>query len=255
MDAKLTDALVGGAVGIAGALVPVVTHGATATALGVVVGGLSPLMSNLISDVLARYQRTRSKHFLEGYVSAHKSEAEAQEVAEKHKDDPDYQTRMYQAFRFVMDAVDDSVIETIGYLAGQYDAFDKPRKADAYFRGMGRLLCDLEAGQLEELRAFFKMLNDIADSLERCLDWDHKLNVIVDPRSRTNEVSVHFNAYSVVNRDLCGSFPSANRLFHLLRTNDLVPTYRKVDGHIEGITVDLLMCKRIRCTIDPQPTT
>lgn len=57
---------------------------------------------------------------------------------------------MMRAFRQMMDAVDDAVVPVLGYMAGRY-TFER-RRPDAFFRGLGRVLCDLEHGELEQLR-------------------------------------------------------------------------------------------------------
>jgi hypothetical protein len=62
---------------------------------------------------------------------------------------------MMRSFRQMMDAVDDEVVPVLGYMAGLY-GFER-KKPDVFFRGLGRLLCDLEAGELEQLGRIVKL--------------------------------------------------------------------------------------------------
>ena len=58
---------------------------------------------------------------------------------------------MMRSFRSMMDAVTDEVVPILGYMAGLY-TFEQKRP-DAFFRGLGRLLCELEPGEVDSLRA------------------------------------------------------------------------------------------------------
>ena len=69
----------------------------------------------------------------------------------------------------MMDAADPSVIDTIGYLAGQYSIANK--KPDSHFRRLGRLLSELEAGKLEDLK---QLLNGIVTAIYEFRSKDYK---------------------------------------------------------------------------------
>ncbi|MEI9950815.1 MAG: hypothetical protein WDO74_18000 [Pseudomonadota bacterium] len=62
---------------------------------------------------------------------------------------------MMRSFRSMMDAVDDEVIPVLGYMAAHYTF--QGRKADVFFRGMGRLLCEFEPGEFAEFTNIMKV--------------------------------------------------------------------------------------------------
>jgi hypothetical protein len=93
----------------------------------------------------------RLPQFAGGYAKAFRGDHEkVEEHAKVHQDEPNYYETMYRSFRQMMDAAEPEVVEAIGYLAGQYTFAG--RKPDSHFRRLGRVLSDLESGDLADLR-------------------------------------------------------------------------------------------------------
>jgi len=92
-----------------------------------------------------------------GYANAFDNDPEKiQAHAKQHEQDPEFHETMYRAFRAMMDAAEPEVVGALGYMAGVYTT--RGMRADALFRSIGRLLCDLEAG---ELAALVKLLREV----------------------------------------------------------------------------------------------
>ena len=71
-----------------------------------------------------------------------------------HENDADYHDTIFKAFRAMADAAEPEVVEVLGYLAGTYTFGSK--RPDSFFRGLGRLLCDLETDELPRLRLLLR---------------------------------------------------------------------------------------------------
>jgi hypothetical protein len=109
---------------------------------------------------LYRAAQRRFPLFATGFLRAHdpdpeKAQGKAEHAAEASNDSHEYHDTILRSFRQMMDAADESVVETLGYLAGVYAIGNK--KPDAFFRGLGRLLCDLEDGELEQLKVMLRL--------------------------------------------------------------------------------------------------
>lgn len=97
--------------------------------------------------------------FATGFLSAFDPDrVRAGEKAKAAAEQPiaeDLDDTMMRSFRMMMDAADESVVPIVGYMAAVY-IFGK-QKPDAFFRGLGRLLCELEAGEIEQLKALLRL--------------------------------------------------------------------------------------------------
>jgi hypothetical protein len=121
----------------------------------------------------------------------------------------EYHELMFKTFRLMMDAADPSVVDILGYMADQYTFARK--KADSYFRSVGRLLCDLEAGDLEDLR---KLVSGV-DSCESILGEVGEVDVFIDyPEGKPSLVKVDLRGGR---ENTIGHLPSAERLFLLMK--------------------------------------
>jgi hypothetical protein len=116
---------------------------------------MSPIVGTAIGHGVQHLLAGRFPRFSKGYGKAFDSDPEkVRQHAEKHGDEPDQTETMYWVFRKVLDAVDPEVAIVLGYMAGQYNYAGK--RADVFFRALGRLLCDLEPGELESLRELLR---------------------------------------------------------------------------------------------------
>jgi len=152
--------------------------------------------------------------------------------ADEHKDDADFHETMYRTFRAMLDAAEPEVVDTLGYMAGCYAAAG--RRPDKFFRGLGRLLCDLEQG---ELGAFRDLLNGVDGVFE--LKKDGRLHILIGDQFSHEEVhqrtphgsssTIHYeDIVRVVDSDDregdVGKHPLAKRFFMLLKREGLAGT-------------------------------
>jgi hypothetical protein len=91
---------------------------------------------------------------------------------------------MLRTFRMMMDAVSVEVVEPLGYLAGSY--CQGQRKPDAFFRGLGRMLCDLEDGELTGLRDILRGMLTVQRDLKVAGDEASLLFGRTDEATDTN---------------------------------------------------------------------
>jgi hypothetical protein len=141
-----------------------------------------------------------------------KFEAHAKEQSEN----PGHHEVMYRSFKQMTEAADDSVIEALGYMAARYTYGNK--KADAFFRGLGKVLCDLEAGEFEELKTLLRTIE--------ALNRDEKLEWLdVAHEWREKEDNVYEPIVELVLASSTGSHgpgvDSAPRFFMLLKRETL----------------------------------
>ncbi|HWZ91858.1 MAG TPA: hypothetical protein VNW92_23505 [Polyangiaceae bacterium] len=97
----------------------------------------------------------RYPRFANGFLSALDADPEqagkkAKAASEQESFAESLDEIMMRSFRMMMDAVDEAVVPVLGYMAGRY-TFEQKRP-DVFFRSLGRLLCDLEAGEIGSLR-------------------------------------------------------------------------------------------------------
>lgn len=143
-----------GAAGEAALLHPSVAASPGSQALMVVA---LPLLGFAFARGAQRLLAPRTALMVKGYAKAFDGNADkVKDHAERHKDDANYHETMFRTFKAMADAAEPEVIETLGYLAGVYSAAGK--RPNAFFRGLGRILCDLEEGELQQLRELLSVV-------------------------------------------------------------------------------------------------
>jgi hypothetical protein len=197
-----------------------------------------------------------------GYRKAFKDDAKkVEEHAKANEDNPDYHEVMYRSFRQMMDAADPEVIEALGYMAGQYAyGCEKP---DSYFRRLGRLLCDLEAIELDQLRP---MLRNILSRKSEVKALGVSLGL---EKVRVGEEDGKEIVQTVLAIDLeaapslpVGSYPSASHLMFLLKRErfaiEAQGTWDESEGDPHAASrmwISFAVVRQILGSIDPQPIT
>ncbi|MDC3957640.1 hypothetical protein KEG38_27525 [Polyangium jinanense] len=139
----------------------------TALAAAAVLVALFPPVIAAISEVAIRRMRARADRFYASVVAswARDSEVTAAEIAgilEARKEDPNVADAIWRAVRALMDAPNDDAAVPLGVLAAEY-ARDK-RAADSFFRGTVRLLAELSAQELRDLRRVVRWIIGTSDS-------------------------------------------------------------------------------------------
>jgi len=206
-----------------------------------------PVVGLSVSRTAQRFLAIRLRPLSEGYAKAFGDDPKKiEENTREHEDDPDYHEVMFRTFRAMTDAVDPEVIEILGHLAGQYNY--AARKPDAYFRSLGRLLCELDPGEVGDLV-----------SILRGVEAASKEDESADVTFGTDEsVSVYKAGASNLR---LGTFASGLRLFALLRreglaTNTDTPLHwgdSEVPAADRAIRMRRGMVRNILSTIDPKP--
>jgi hypothetical protein len=208
-----------------------------------------PIVSFALSRAAQGMFTKRLVRFSGGFGRAFDGDPEQVADFEKSLEgDSDAQETIYRSVRMMMDAADPSVIDSLGFLAGDYTK--NKRKPDAFFRGLGRLLCDLEAEEFDDLKRLLAALQ----KCERGPDAQQYDVVIYD---RTDAASYtetyrkggasggYYESERLValtdGDDIAeelGKFASAARLFLLLRREGLAddpPTHHDGDPVREGL--------------------
>jgi hypothetical protein len=144
------------------------------------------------------------------------------------------------------------VVEVLGYLAGRYAL--ARRKPDPFFRGLGRLLCDLEVGELRDLRTLVagilhhrnKVSGPIASvSVDQAIFEANRVEQVVRVASHTEQLWIR-------------NIPSAIRLFGLLRREGLAQDQGPAHGirremGDNAIRIPVASVEDIHRTIEPLP--
>lgn len=180
---------------------------------------LAPFVSLVGSRILERHADA-----LKGYVrSFGGSRRKARDHSRRHRSDPSHRDTLYWLFRMMQDAVDPSVVETLGHLAGTYAS--KNRRPDDFFRGMGRLLCDLEPGEIHDLRAMLTKTRDRLSTFDGSL---LRLSLDEDPEEREgdHQVNLYLDGAEVPLLRL----PTAVRLFALMRREGIADGLPRARG-------------------------
>jgi hypothetical protein len=200
---------------------------------------------------LYRAAQRRFPLFAVGFLRAYdpdpgKAQTKARQTADRSEDDHHYHDTILRSFRQMMDAADESVIDTLGYLAGVYTFGN--RKPDAFFRGLGRLLCDLETGELEELRLIAFLMCKFSG------EWD-MITAEID-----REGHAWASALGAGGQGLDKVvFRHAYHLFALLKREQLggipaqdAPKYGSVSSTTDAaVSMPLSMARRILGIVDP----
>jgi len=177
-----------------------------------------------------RSAQRRFPKFARGFLSALdpdpvKAGEKAKMMAEQG-DTESLDDSMMRSFRQMMDAVDDSVVPVLGYMAGLYRLEGK--KANYFFRAFGRLLCELEPGELDDLVK-------IVDIAQKQSNHREDPNLELDEKGRVWAAVPNSSALAV------DAVPHAGRLFAVLKREQLarnvtpgVPRYGTVSPAAEA---------------------
>jgi len=192
-----------------------------------------PLMGLAVAKGASRLFAPRTVLLAKGYASAFDDDpAKVAEHAKEHETDPEYHETMFRTFRMMMDAAEPEVVETLGYMAGVYRGAG--RYPDKVFRGMGRLLCDLERGELASLVAMLRgidSVNEVNQAPSICVvigdELSHEEVHASTPSSKSS--TLHYkDIVRVVDSDDregdVGIHPLARRFFMLLKREGLAGT-------------------------------
>lgn len=164
--------------------------------------GVAPAMIDVVKEAHARTFLARSEALAVGMSAAFDGDAERTLAGVRDANDKT-DTVMFTTYRNMMDAIDDAVAPALGMLAGEYIYGKKP--ADAFFRGFGRMLCELNGEALDELRT--------------CLGWAVKSSEERVPLHEPHGENEPF-VVGPSNWALKG-LRQVQHIFHLLKTNGL----------------------------------
>jgi len=154
------------------------------------------------------------------------------------------------------DAADPEVVPTLGLLAGQYTF--RQKKADHYFRTLGRLLCDLEEGDLVDLKTLLRGV----DACQGLGDLGNGNVTDVGVRTAQSESGEILQAQtSKETFHTMGSAPSARRLFFLLKREGFgrgvgggfLRPWNTLQSNDSTIMMDFVTSRRMLATVDPSP--
>ena len=208
-------AAVGGAA-VAGASTPAIV------ATGGVVGVAGVL--KLAVGAISRRNERRSLKWWNALVknSRGRSPVEVEEAIAARMDEPAVHETVAQSVRTMLEAVDEAVVPILGSLAAEY--LGDGRKPDWFFRGLARVLCDLDEDELTGLRGLVAALSEEPAEPERLMSLK-----IIGRRGRLDVGLLRTpgnpdpeKAYAWL-----GAVPHAMRIFYLLKINGLardVPT-------------------------------
>ena len=253
---KIGEALMVGGIAVAYQLPGISSSPEAQGALAVVGPALGFALVRGCYDAFA----SRRASFVEGYVKAFDTDPNgAKEHAESQRENPDYHETMYRSFRLMMDAADPSVIDAIGYLAGQYSIANK--KPDSHFRRLGRLLSELEAGQLEDLK---QLLNGVVTAIYEFRSKDYKdlsscsedFYVTWSDEKQHHLVDMHTGSSRYMT--VVEAMPAAEWLVWVLKREgfgEILPENRHVITHSQSMSMTYENAQKILSTVDPKPVT
>ena len=227
---------------------PAIAHSEEAKAF---IAVFLPVVGLSVSRTAQRFFADRLPRLSAGYAKAFNNDTEKiTALAKSRDDDPDCHEVMFRAFRSMADAVDPSVIEALGYLAGQYNFANK--KPDAHFRNLGRLLCDLERDELAELRTMLRGILQCEEDLKEVGEADVIIDWHYGDKPSTVEVDFGHSEFGDI-----GHLESAPKLFLLLKREGFAGVREPRESDTNGPVSDDTICisfdevKRILSTIDP----
>ncbi len=137
------------------ALVGLATSNSTSTPLQGAIALAGPTVALIFTRGMHRYAKRRLPKFATSFLSPfdrvpEEAAKKVNAAAENETFTESLDDIMMRSFRLMMDSVDDSVVPVLGYMAGLYTL--EQRKPNYFFRSFGRLLCELEPGELDDLR-------------------------------------------------------------------------------------------------------
>ena len=184
-----------------------------------------PLLGLGFSRFMHRAATRRFPKFATGFLSAFdpdpvKAEEKAKE-ATNHPPSEDLDELMMRSFRLMLDAVDPNVVPILGYMAGRYTF--EGRKADTLFRGLGRVLCEVEPDELEALKLIIR---------SACLQLQHveMITLNID-----RDFAVWSSIAGAESRSVSGRIPAAARVFALLKRETLATNATSDGPRYDGI--------------------
>ena len=224
-----------------------------------------PLMGLAVAKGAYRLFAPRTALLAKGYTKAFSDDpTRVAEHAERHKDNADYHETMFRAFRAMVDAAEPEVVETLGYMAGVYIIGGK--KPDRLFRGMGRLLCDCEQGELERFRSLLRKVHAVQrpGTTWATVQFEpRKLEQASDDDPLDPDLWRTLTTTGATGNVELGHHPEAERLFLLLKRDGLAGTPSALgaddhawDGGPDGdntLEVSMVNLTAILALPDPQP--
>ncbi|HET7539872.1 MAG TPA: hypothetical protein VFK05_08365 [Polyangiaceae bacterium] len=195
-------------------LVATLTLAATSSGASLPVQGAMAMVGSLIGLGFGRsVYRAATRRFplyAGGFLRAFdpdptKAEEKARIAAEQEPTETLDETMM-RSFRQMMDAVDPEVVPVLGYMTGLYRLEGK--RANHFFRAFGRLLCELEPGELDDLQKIVRVA-------QRQSNHREDLNLELDETGKV-WASVQNTPGQAVE-----AVPHAGRLFALLKREQL----------------------------------
>jgi hypothetical protein len=119
----------------------------------------SPHMVAIVHESFERMRDRRTRLLGVGFTASAGTAEEARARLEAAQDAPGFEAVMVDTYRRLTEALDDAVIPALGILAGEYEFGGK--SPDAFFRGLGRMLCDLDAEHFHAFRAFVRAVAEV----------------------------------------------------------------------------------------------
>lgn len=114
----------------------------------------APQMIRVAQEGYERCMERRAQLLSVGFVAGTQKPERAIEAIVAAQDAPHFEAVMFETYRNMAQAIDDSVVPALGMLAGEYDY--GRRRPDTFFRSTGRLLCDLDAEAFSALRRILR---------------------------------------------------------------------------------------------------
>jgi hypothetical protein len=196
--------------------------GATpATSVGLAVGaGLITAVTGRLTGWQSRKRERRVVAWIGAYVEGSPDldpELVEAEIHAKAEHNPVIQEVILEGARAIDEALADVVLPTLARLTRSYRVSERP--ADAFFRGVRRMLSDLDGEEFAAFTLLIKRLlsDDRVDTVEYFrLEIEGKTgeverwHVVTTPEGKQGG-----------ERMTCGDIPHALRLFHLLKVNGL----------------------------------
>ncbi|WP_437631714.1 hypothetical protein [Sorangium sp. So ce854] len=172
----------------------------SALAFAALLVAIFPPVLAAMTEAGVRRMKMRGDRFFNKIVDewARDEEKTHEEIAgqlEAAKDDPNVADAIWRAVRGLMEAPNDAAAIPLGVLVAEYTR--EKRAADAFFRGVVRLLQELEASEFDELRKLLDWVTSTTKRAEVDLvarngavdaaldDFVHDVNVDGEPDKRT----------------------------------------------------------------------
>lgn len=218
---ELAAAAVGTALSAAGAAL---APGATTAAVGLAAaGGAGPFIVKKLSDFWGNLRDRRYERWFEGLVAASGKTPEdvALQFAAKIED-PTAAKVIVESLRDLLNVVDEAVIPALGQLTWAYVSHD--RAIDGFFRGLARLLCDLDADVLRELQELALFIEGSGAGIDVSLRYApfHDVDAVYDDHGASDEADGESSERMI-------ELPSVRRLFHLLKAHGLSEDFGEGD--------------------------